>query len=197
MRKSLVVLTLALGLGWSSLAHADVVTNGGFESGNFAGWTVSDPNGIIIDPSSTANSGSYAATLGSVGSPGTLSQTLATVAGTSYTFSFALQNLATSSSDNSFQVKFGNVVLDTWTGPLSSPGYSLESFTVTATSNSTVLSFIAQNDSSAWLLDDVTATAAVAAVPEPSTWAMLLLGFAGVGLMAYRRRVTAVISARV
>ncbi len=24
-------------------------------------------------------------------------------------------------------------------------------------------------------------------VPEPSTWAMLLMGFAGVGFMAYRR----------
>jgi hypothetical protein len=29
---------------------------------------------------------------------------------------------------------------------------------------------------------------AVSAVPEPSTWAMLLLGFAGVGFMAYRRK---------
>jgi len=28
----------------------------------------------------------------------------------------------------------------------------------------------------------------VTAVPEPSTWAMMLLGFAGVGFMAYRRR---------
>jgi ABC-type amino acid transport substrate-binding protein len=28
----------------------------------------------------------------------------------------------------------------------------------------------------------------VAAVPEPSTWAMMMLGFAGVGLIAYRRR---------
>lgn len=27
-----------------------------------------------------------------------------------------------------------------------------------------------------------------AAVPEPSTWAMLILGFAGVGVMTYRRR---------
>jgi PEP-CTERM motif len=27
----------------------------------------------------------------------------------------------------------------------------------------------------------------VAAVPEPSTWAMMLLGFAGVAFMAYRR----------
>jgi hypothetical protein len=28
---------------------------------------------------------------------------------------------------------------------------------------------------------------AIASVPEPSTWAMMLLGFAGVGFMAYRR----------
>jgi hypothetical protein len=28
----------------------------------------------------------------------------------------------------------------------------------------------------------------VAAVPEPSTWAMLILGFAGIGFMAYRRK---------
>jgi hypothetical protein len=27
-----------------------------------------------------------------------------------------------------------------------------------------------------------------AAVPEPSTWAMMILGFAGVGFMTYRRR---------
>jgi hypothetical protein len=30
--------------------------------------------------------------------------------------------------------------------------------------------------------------AAISAVPEPSTWAMMILGFAGVGFMAYRRR---------
>jgi hypothetical protein len=28
----------------------------------------------------------------------------------------------------------------------------------------------------------------ITAVPEPSTWAMLLLGFAGLGFMAYRRK---------
>src|ERR1700722_1731808 len=31
-------------------------------------------------------------------------------------------------------------------------------------------------------------TGTVSAVPEPSTWAMMLLGFAGVGFMAYRRK---------
>jgi hypothetical protein len=30
--------------------------------------------------------------------------------------------------------------------------------------------------------------AEVAAVPEPSTWAMMILGFAGIGFMAYRRK---------
>jgi len=28
----------------------------------------------------------------------------------------------------------------------------------------------------------------VSAVPEPSTWAMMILGFAGVGFMTYRRK---------
>jgi hypothetical protein len=34
----------------------------------------------------------------------------------------------------------------------------------------------------------VTAVEIAAAVPEPSTWAMMILGFAGVGFIAYRRR---------
>jgi hypothetical protein len=31
-------------------------------------------------------------------------------------------------------------------------------------------------------------TVNVSAVPEPSTWAMMILGFCGVGLMAYRHK---------
>ena len=34
----------------------------------------------------------------------------------------------------------------------------------------------------------VTSSEMAAAVPEPSTWAMMILGFAGVGFVAYRRR---------
>ena len=33
-------------------------------------------------------------------------------------------------------------------------------------------------------LDEVVASA----VPEPSTWAMMILGFAGIGFLAYRRK---------
>jgi hypothetical protein len=36
--------------------------------------------------------------------------------------------------------------------------------------------------------DQSFAATAVAAVPEPSTWAMMMLGFAGVGFVAYRRK---------
>jgi hypothetical protein len=38
-------------------------------------------------------------------------------------------------------------------------------------------------------------TLAVSAVPEPSTWAMMLLGFACIGAMTYRRRKSAMLSA--
>jgi hypothetical protein len=39
------------------------------------------------------------------------------------------------------------------------------------------------------VIDNINFT--VAPVPEPSTWAMMILGFAGVGFMAYRRRAQA------
>jgi hypothetical protein len=34
----------------------------------------------------------------------------------------------------------------------------------------------------------VAAGALTAAVPEPSTWAMMILGFFGIGFLAYRRK---------
>jgi hypothetical protein len=36
--------------------------------------------------------------------------------------------------------------------------------------------------------DSLTITDLTAAVPEPSTWAMMILGFCGLGFMAYRRK---------
>jgi PEP-CTERM motif len=32
-------------------------------------------------------------------------------------------------------------------------------------------------------------------VPEPSTWAMMILGFCGIGAMTYRRRKSATLAA--
>jgi PEP-CTERM motif len=39
-----------------------------------------------------------------------------------------------------------------------------------------------------WRLSPVTLAFQLTAVPEPSTWAMMLLGFAGLGFLAYRKR---------
>jgi hypothetical protein len=60
-----------------------------------------------------------------------------------------------------------------WTS-LSFGGTTVDSFVITSTGND-------HN----WLMDDL--VLGVAAVPEPSTWAMMILGFAGVGFMTYRR----------
>ena len=41
----------------------------------------------------------------------------------------------------------------------------------------------------------VTGFNAVAPVPEPSTWAMMILGFAGIGFMVYRKKIGVTTSA--
>ena len=48
------------------------------------------------------------------------------------------------------------------------------------------LSFVVNNAGS-FNNDSTALTATITAVPEPSTWAMIILGFAGVGFMSYRR----------
>jgi hypothetical protein len=36
--------------------------------------------------------------------------------------------------------------------------------------------------------DSIVTSGSITPVPEPSTWAMMLLGFAGIGFLAYRRK---------
>jgi hypothetical protein len=69
--------------------------------------------------------------------------------------------------------------------PLASQPYTLETVHFTVTSG--FLSFTDTDPSNQQgnLIDDVTVTTGV---PEPSTWAMMILGFMGVGFMAYRRK---------
>jgi len=43
-------------------------------------------------------------------------------------------------------------------------------------------------DANGFVTSGVEITLSIAAVPEPSTWAMMILGFVGVGFLAYRRR---------
>lgn len=70
----------------------NLVQNGSFESGDFTGWG-GDQLGmsVLSGPFYTyagAQDGLYYATMGAVGGDGTLEQTLTTVAGVQYTFSF-------------------------------------------------------------------------------------------------------------
>ena len=73
--------------------------------------------------------------------------------------------------------------------PGSFSGWTLETFDFTANATSEALSFLAVGSPAAnlppfALLDGVSLTA----VPEPSTWAMMLAGFGGLGFAAFRRR---------
>ncbi len=56
-------------------------------------------------------------------------------------------------------------------------------------SNFTILDWPSPSDFSVFVtLPDGFSIEGVAAIPEPSTWAMMILGFAGIGFMSYRRK---------
>lgn len=64
--------------------------------------------------------------------------------------------------------------------------FSLGSFDPTAAAIYSI--DLTTKDSQGATLASVDIQVNVGAVPEPSTWALMLLGFAGIGFMAYRRR---------
>jgi PEP-CTERM motif len=65
------------------------------------------------------------------------------------------------------------------------------SFTVAAAGPSIAFGFFGNSDQGypdeGFGIDNIKVTGVTAGVPEPSTWAMMLLGFAGLGFMARRR----------
>jgi hypothetical protein len=112
-----------------------------------------------------------------------LSQVLATTAGQAYSISFELAHTDTDTA-NDFSVQFGGTTIFSL---LNAPafGYTLETFTATATSSSTTLAFFGRENPSWYDLDNVS-VGAVSATPLPATWTMLIAGFIGLGLCAYR-----------
>jgi hypothetical protein len=69
-------------------------------------------------------------------------------------------------------------------------GLGANFFLITASNGQTLLNGTATFDGSVGSFEQVRVDLAgvTTAVPEPSTWAMMILGFMGVGFMAYRRR---------
>ena len=71
-------------------------------------------------------------------------------------------------------------------------GWFTASMDFTATSASEMLVFLSVGGPTSLppvaLLDGVSLTGVTGGAPEPATWAMIGLGFAGLGVAAYRRR---------
>ena len=198
-------LALAAGFAASS-ANAAVIVNGSFEDGpnpgSFTtlangstainGWTVGG-NGIdYIGTLWKAADGVRSLDLSALDAGG-ISQTFATVVGKTYKVSFSLAG----NPDGGF----GNKVLVTTLGLGQLP--EIETFTVGASNThenmgwqTITYSFVANSTSST--LNFASATkgpygpaldnVVVSAVPEPATWAMMIVGFGAAGTMVRNRR---------
>ena len=167
-------------------AHAatNLIANGNFGTGDFTDWTAVDVSYPIYVTTSPTEGGSvYSAQIaGYTYGPDTLSQSVTDTSGTSYTLSFGVYQAPPnlSASDISFVVDWNGASVFTQPNP-SGIGWQNYALLVTGTGSDT-LSFAAANNPGLTFLDNVS----LSGVPEPSTWAMLLFGFGGLGFAGYR-----------
>jgi hypothetical protein len=178
----------------SVVARANLVFNGGFETGDLTGWTLT--NASVYDAVCEAgnpigaatcivNSGDYAMSFGQAGGVTTLSQSLATTPGTEYALDFYLANdNPTDAGVTTFDVMWNGSSVYSLPSPQPSFPYTPVSLEVTAATASTTLSFLAQQDPSQWFLDDVS----VQAIPEPPAMLMIAVSLAITGFMHRGRR---------
>ncbi len=181
----MALTSLGLALLAALPAHAqNLVTNPGFETGDFTGYTSSGPVGI----DTAAHTGSFSAEFNGVNTFGDLSQSIATTAGKTYNISFFLMN--NGGPNNEFKASFaGFQGVDVVNS--NSFAYTQFSFTAVATGPTSLLQFDAFQNPSRFRLDDISVTAAPA-VPEASTTVslglLLALGLGGLVVGARRRK---------
>ncbi len=160
-------------------------------------WSIKpDTNVDIVNPivgwgaGATAYAGQQILDLVGYGSTGGIEQFIPTQAGKTYTFSFAYaNNPGTPGAAASYELVGINTVLSGLVNHSSSVNdalnWTIYSGTFVADNSSTRLRFDTTfgANNGGIMLDAVS----VSAVPEASTWIMMLIGFAGIGFAAYRR----------
>jgi len=210
-------LAFALFLPTMSMADQNIVTNPGFETGDFTGWTSntftnSTARGIwVVEPAVNgfrvpADTGSYFALAGCIGAPcisglpteqSSLSQALPTIAGQTYDLTFELVS-PRCCGPNELEVLWnGSAVLDLGPGGTLGQliGYNLFGVTnLTATSSISTLTFLDRNDPAWFGLDNVIVTSTPGThgpppvvTPEPS-YVVLILGMCGATTLVSRLR---------
>ena len=169
-------------------ARANLITDPGFEKcANLGdpppGWTASGLVSCDFNP----HTGNWDATFSLTGG-GTLSQTVTTIAGDNYDFSFWLE--ADSFSPDFFTASFGSDEVLDLTSPASFV-YTLEDFPVTATGTSTTIEFTGATNGGLWALDDVSVTDLGPSTPEPASLVLLASGLLAIA-WRFRRRSRAI-----
>jgi choice-of-anchor C domain-containing protein len=126
-------------------------------------------------------------------SPGGISQTINAADG-SYLLSFYLSGNPDGQQPQTKTVQVtvgGSTQTFTYelqpTNTKSNMAYVLETLAFTLTGGQTTLTFQSLDPSNS-PYGPVIGGVAIAAVPEPATWAMIILGFFGIGFLSYRRR---------
>jgi hypothetical protein len=187
---SLGIMLIASSLATAaSAAPPNLVTNGSFEDTTMvagSGWTTSgafssEGFDYSVDTDlGNAHEGSHSFAGGAVGGYGYLSQNLATTVGTSYGVRLWLANFSGFADGTGIQVRWNGADIYAAADLLGS-GYTEIVVSSIATSPLTTLSIGLRDDSFFLNLDSVS----VAAVPEPSTIALLI---GGLGLVVSRLR---------
>jgi hypothetical protein len=171
---------------------ANLVKNGGFETGDFSSWTISGTdsapslNGIFYGVDGLdANTGNYGAFFGPAGGIMTVSQTLQTTPGQAYTISFALQQDTSPTPGylNSLSVQLGSNTAYSVTN-IPAESYTLYTVYAVASSSTSPFRFNLRNDGGYFSLDDVSVAAGT---PEPASLLLVAPALAGIYFLRRRR----------